>query len=78
MNYRIEITTLPTMHDSRAAGVRNAIAEQFGVKLENLLSRDKHSDFCHRLVLHGRAYCTARNPKCDGCPASLVCKKVEV
>lgn len=45
---------------------------------ENLLSRDKHSDFCHRLVLHGRAYCTARNPKCDVCPASVVCKKVQV
>ena len=45
---------------------------------ENLLSRDKHSDFCHRLVLHGRAHCTARNPKCDSCPASALCKKVQV
>lgn len=45
---------------------------------ENLLSRDNHSEFCHRLVLHGRAYCTARNPRCDVCPASAVCKKVEV
>ena len=31
------------MHDSRAAGVRNAIAEQFGIKLENLLSRDVYT-----------------------------------
>ncbi len=45
---------------------------------ENLLSRDKHSDFCHRLVLHGRAYCTARNPKCNTCPAFPVCKKFTV
>ena len=45
---------------------------------EKLLPREKHSDFCHRLVLHGRAYCTARNPKCSSCPASSVCKKVEV
>ena len=45
---------------------------------ENLLPREKHSDFCHRLVLHGRAYCTARNPKCDSCPVSSVCKKVGV
>ena len=43
MNYRIEITTLPTMRDSRAAGVRSAIAEQFGVKLENLLTRDVYT-----------------------------------
>lgn len=45
---------------------------------EKLLPREKHSDFCHRLVLHGRAYCTARNPKCEGCPASPICKKVGV
>ena len=31
------------MHDSRAAGVRNAVAEQFGVKLENLLTRDVYT-----------------------------------
>ena len=45
---------------------------------EKLLPREKHSEFCHRLVLHGRAHCTARNPKCGGCPASSVCKKVGV
>lgn len=45
---------------------------------EKLLPREKHSDFCHRLVLHGRAYCTARNPKCHSCPASSICKKVGV
>ena len=45
---------------------------------EKLLPREKHSEFCHRLVLHGRAHCTARNPKCEGCPASSVCKKVGV
>ena len=43
---------------------------------ENLLPRDKHSDFCHRLVLHGRAYCTARKPTCNNCPVSAICKKV--
>ena len=41
---------------------------------ENLLPRDKHSDFCHRLVLFGREYCSARNPKCDSCPAKNICK----
>lgn len=45
---------------------------------EILLSRDKHSDFCHRLVLHGRAYCTARNPRCESCPVSPICKKIDV
>ena len=26
------------------------------------------SDFCHRLVLFGRDWCTARSPKCGECP----------
>lgn len=26
------------------------------------------SSFCHRLVLHGRALCPARSPKCNECP----------
>ena len=45
---------------------------------EKLLSRDKQSDFCHRLVLFGREYCSAKNPKCENCPAASLCKKVGV
>lgn len=34
------------------------------------------SDFCHRLVYHGRDICTARTtPKCDKCCLNDVCKK---
>ena len=34
------------------------------------------SDFCHRLVYHGRAVCTARtNPHCDQCCLQDICKK---
>lgn len=29
---------------------------------------DESSSFCHRLVHHGRALCTARKPKCESCP----------
>ena len=28
---------------------------------------EKSSDFCHRLVLHGRAVCGARKPRCEVC-----------
>lgn len=35
--------------------------------LKELLPPDKSNDFCHRLVLHGRAVCDARKPKCDKC-----------
>ncbi len=36
--------------------------------MKKLLPEDKSSDFCHRIVVFGREYCTARNPKCDICP----------
>lgn len=36
--------------------------------LRKILPKEKSSDFCHALVLFGREYCTARNPKCGECP----------
>ncbi len=41
--------------------------------LRALLDPAESSAFCHRLVLHGRKYCTARNPQCGGCPLNTVC-----
>lgn len=35
--------------------------------LRELLPPSKSNDFCHRLVLHGRAVCTARKPDCARC-----------
>ena len=36
--------------------------------LTPLLAGVNASDFCHRIVLFGREVCTARAPRCDGCP----------
>ena len=51
--------------------------EKDPVKVENALRKlidpAESSDFCHRLVLFGREHCTARNPKCEGCPLGAVC-----
>jgi endonuclease-3 len=41
--------------------------------LRDILPPDKSSDFCHRLVLHGRAVCTARKPDCDRCSIREFC-----
>ena len=41
--------------------------------LRELLPPEKSNDFCHRLVLHGRAVCNARNPKCDVCRLNEIC-----
>ena len=43
--------------------------------LRDLLPPDKSSDFCHRLVLHGRAVCPARSPRCESCCCADVCLK---
>ena len=42
--------------------------------LREVLPPDKSSDFCHRLVLHGRAVCTARKPACDVCSIAKLCR----
>lgn len=43
--------------------------------LKKIVPPEKGSDFCHRLVWLGREFCI-RNPKCDICPVSEVCKKI--
>jgi len=42
--------------------------------LREALPPEASSDFCHRLVLHGRAVCTARNPACGDCCIAALCK----
>lgn len=42
-------------------------------QLREILPPDESNDFCHRLVLHGRAICTARQAKCGMCPLAPVC-----
>ena len=43
------------------------------MQLREILPMEKANDFCHRLVLFGREYCTARKPKCTGCPLKDIC-----
>ena len=45
-------------------------------ELRKLLPPDESNDFCHRVVLHGRAVCDARKPKCDMCCMKDFCRKV--
>ena len=42
--------------------------------LRKLLPPDESNNFCHRLVLHGRAVCTARSPKCRECCMNSFCR----
>lgn len=42
-------------------------------QLRQYLPAEEASDFCHRMVLHGRAICMARNPRCGECPLCALC-----
>ena len=43
-------------------------------QLRAILPPEESSDFCHRIVLHGRAVCTARKPQCEKCTLRMFCK----
>ena len=45
--------------------------------LRAILPPEQSSDFCHRLVLHGRAVCDARKPQCALCLVRRVCQTRE-
>ena len=36
-------------------------------QLRQVLPPEESNDFCHRMVLHGRAVCVARRPRCESC-----------
>lgn len=61
-------------------GLVDGIKEPKKVEMElwKIIPPEEGSDFCHRLVHHGRAVCTARKPDCENCCLSEVCKKVNI
>lgn len=71
-----------TVVDTHCIRISNRLGLVDGLKdpvkiemaLRELLPPDKSSDFCHRIVLHGRALCSARKPDCDNCPLRPHCQ----
>ncbi len=62
-------------------GLVDGIKEPKKVEMElwKIIPPEEGSDFCHRLVYHGRAVCTARSrPDCANCCLTDVCKKIGV
>ena len=43
-------------------------------ELRKILPPEHSSDFCHCIVLHGRAVCDARKPDCENCCVKELCK----
>ena len=48
--------------------------EKIEKALREILPPEKSSDFCHRVVLHGRAVCDARKMRCEVCCCAPYCK----
>ena len=47
------------------------------LELIKIIEPEESSDFCHRIVLHGRAVCIARKPKCEICCMKEFCKSAK-
>jgi len=43
-----------------------------------LVPRDQWIAFGHRMIHHGRRYCTARKPNCEACPLGKLCPRIGV
>ncbi len=64
-------------HVQRVAARLDLTKETDPVKIERDLQRiipeDKWIVFSHEMILHGRALCVARNPRCAECPLDPIC-----
>lgn len=75
--FKIPSSVVVDTHCIRLTNRIGLVSEKDPVKIEmilrQLLPPDKSSDFCHRMVLHGRAVCSARAPKCKSCSIKAYC-----
>lgn len=63
---------------SNRIGLVDGISDPKKVEMAlwKIIPPEEGSDFCHRLVLHGREVCTARTkPYCDRCCLAEICQK---
>lgn len=52
---------------------RNNDPQRIEQDLMRVVPRDKWILFSHQIILHGRALCIARTPKCADCPLETLC-----
>ena len=77
--YRIPGSTVVDTHCIRLSnrmGLVDNMKEPVKIEmaLRKLLPPEQSSDFCHCLVLHGRAVCDARKPACERCCVRHLCQ----
>jgi len=68
-------------HVRRLAGRLGLTAQDDPARIEQdlmaALARERWISFGHRLILHGRAVCQARKPRCAGCPLAPDCPSAD-
>ncbi|HUR53115.1 MAG TPA: endonuclease III [Gemmataceae bacterium] len=64
---------------SRRLGLtRHRYPEKVELVLMELVPKAEWTDFCHRVILHGRTVCHALRPRCEACVVSDLCPKLGV
>lgn len=74
----VVVDTHATRLSNRMGFTKESDPYKIELDLRKLLPPEDWAQFCHCLVYHGRAFCTARAPKCDTCPVEQLCPKVGV
>ena len=75
--YRVPGSVVCDTHCIRISNLlglaRGKEPEKVERQLRDILPPEESSDFCHRIVLHGRAVCVARKPRCASCTLAPWC-----
>ena len=77
--YRVPGSTVVDTHCIRLSnrmGLVDGLKEPVKIEmaLRKILTPEHSSDFCHCIVLHGRAVCDARRPNCEVCCVKHLCQ----
>lgn len=80
--FRIPGSTVVDTHCIRITNLLGIVdglkePEKIERELRKVLPPEHSSDFCHCIVLHGRAVCVARRPQCDACCLKELCQHYE-
>lgn len=59
---------------NRIGFTRHSDPEKIEYDLMKIIPKENWTRFCHQLVYHGRAVCSARKPNCQGCTIREYCK----
>jgi endonuclease III len=80
--YGIAVGVVVDTHVGRISRRLGLTAEKDPEKVERELmgqfAQKEWISLSHRMIHHGRRYCTARSPKCEECPLESLCPRIGV